>query len=122
MFTASNSAVLLAGLVVVSVQTVGAIDTPMIHARALATTSSTSCSTELEACAGDSSCAVCLSEVADTAEACLAVLDSSSTCDDFGDALCCTIAAEDDCQTSSALEDSFSTFVLSFAPVYASGT
>ncbi|CAN0445160.1 unnamed protein product [Pylaiella littoralis] len=112
MFTASNSAVLLTGLVVVSVQTIGAIDTSMIHARALATSSS-ACNTEAEDCAGDSSCAVCLSEVADTAEACLAVLDSDSTCDDLDDALCCMIAAEDDCQTSSALEDFFGCFYTS---------
>lgn len=119
MVIASNIAVLWTGLILGSMQAVGAIDTSIFRARALATDDSTysSCDTEVEACRADPTCVSYVSAdvTDDTAVAeCYADVDYTGSCDNFGDALCCILSTEPDCVSNSAV-DYFGTCVLSYA-------
>lgn len=106
MFSASNSALALStGLLMVGVQTIGGTDSPMINARALATTSSMVCPTEVHACEADETYAACVVVIGETGDECFTSLDSSATtCDDVRDALCCSLATEDACHNNSDFE------------------
>lgn len=115
MVTTSNGSTLLTWLVMAGVQTIGAINTSMIHARVLASGSGIStCPAELHACQSDASCSARAKTIQEAVQGCFA--DPSAYCDDVGEALCCTTASGDGCQNNSVLEAYLGKCVSSYAP------